>query len=276
MVSAMLYPVASLFLRQAIERGAGLTRVIFISNFGIAAAFLPLLFAPHEAPNWPGLGWPLLTGAAFFLGQSFTILAIRVGDVSIQAPIMGTKTVFVAIGAYFFLAEPVPPALWVGAGITAVAVFLLGSSDRGGMHTVGRCIVYSLLAAGFYGITDILVVAHSFDFSAIPFAIIMTGTNAALSLTLIPTFRKKLGEMRSEAWTPLVTGSLIIGFQAALLFIALAYYGRATAMNILYSTRGLWGVVIVWSAGAFFANRELERVGPGVMRKRLAGALLLT
>jgi hypothetical protein len=51
-------------------------------------------------------------------------------------------------------------------------------------------------------------------------------------------------------------------------------FGNATATNVLYSSRGLWSVVVVWAVGHWFSNRE-QQLGASVLRWRLAGALLM-
>ncbi len=273
--SAVLYPIGSLFLKQALAEGAGALRTIFLSNLGIALCFLPLLPFTDAPPVWSEVAWPILTGVVFFLGQVFTILALKVGDVSVQAPLMGTKTVFVALASIFFLPEGIPSAWWWAAGITALAVFLLGNSEHTTFHHAAACVCFSLLSAAFYGLTDVLVQTRSGAFSRIPFALVMTSTTALLSCGIIPLFNAPLNQLPRSARAALCWGSLAIGVQALLLNIALAFFGRATAMNVLYSSRGLWGIILVWFAGHLFANRERESVPRAIMAKRLLGALLL-
>ena len=45
-------------------------------------------------------------------------------------------------------------------------------------------------------------------------------------------------------------------------------------MNVLYTTRGVWGVLLVWVFGHWFANTE-RSLGPAVLTRRLIGAILL-
>ena len=54
----------------------------------------------------------------------------------------------------------------------------------------------------------------------------------------------------------------------------LGVHGDATAVNIVYSSRGLWSVAAVWLIGHWFSNTEGEVGGPA-MRRRLMGALLM-
>ena len=45
-------------------------------------------------------------------------------------------------------------------------------------------------------------------------------------------------------------------------------------MNIVFSARGLFSVVLVWAVGHWFASEE-RHLEPRVLRARLAGAALM-
>ena len=60
---------------------------------------------------------------------------------------------------------------------------------------------------------------------------------------------------------------------AAMLF-AIGAFGDATAVNVVYSSRGLWSVLAVWWIGHWFQNDE-QHLGPAVLRLRLWGAGLM-
>jgi hypothetical protein len=55
---------------------------------------------------------------------------------------------------------------------------------------------------------------------------------------------------------------------------ALAVFGKATNANIIYASRGLLSVLLVWMIGHWFQNAE-QHLGPKVMRWRLIGTLLM-
>ncbi len=56
-------------------------------------------------------------------------------------------------------------------------------------------------------------------------------------------------------------------------YCVVALKGAAWA-NLLYSSRGLWSVLMVWGFGSFFGNSEGE-AGREVMVRRLLGSALL-
>jgi hypothetical protein len=67
---------------------------------------------------------------------------------------------------------------------------------------------------------------------------------------------------------------LLLSAQALCISYAIAVYREVTKANILYNTRGIWSVVLVWIVGHWFENSEREH-GTRVMIRRLAGAALL-
>ncbi|MET0262978.1 MAG: hypothetical protein ABW223_08780 [Rariglobus sp.] len=76
------------------------------------------------------------------------------------------------------------------------------------------------------------------------------------------------------AWGWLVGGSVLLAMQAASMAYTLGVFGDATAVNIVYSARGLWSVAAVWLIGHWFSNEE-QRLGGAVLRSRLCGAGLM-
>ena len=83
-----------------------------------------------------------------------------------------------------------------------------------------------------------------------------------------------LSAVRPKAWPWLVGGAVLFGGQSIIFVSTLAVYGKATSANIVYASRGLLSVVLVWVVGHWFMNNE-QHLGPKVMRWRLAGALLM-
>jgi len=102
----------------------------------------------------------------------------------------------------------------------------------------------------------------------------MFGTVGVLSFFLIPIFREPLRKIKRPAWPWLIGGSVLLGLQAAGVGIAIGAFGDATAVNVVYSSRGLWSVLAVWWVGHWFHNDE-QNLGPAVLRLRLWGAGLM-
>ncbi len=275
LVCALIYAFGTLLSKRAFSEGVGVARTLFLFNWIQFAYFLPFVFFVDTMPDWSQWLWPLLAGLCFFFGQLTTFTAIRIGDVSVQTPIMGTKMVFVAAFSTLLGAGAVPLSWWWGAFMGMVGVFLLSGLKFKQQGNVWISIALALLSAACYGLCDVLVSQHAKDFSPTAFPIVMMGVNAVLSFTVIPFFRGGYGEFTRTAWIRILSAGFTLTTQGTLLYWTLSHYGKATAINILYSSRGIWSVVLVWGLGAWFANQESQDVGNKTMSLRFLGATLM-
>ena len=275
LASAILYSIGNLFLKQAISEGGGMIRSLFASNIVLSLGFTPLVFALDAAPDWNYWMWPVLAGIVYFLGQLFTIFAIQSGDVSVQTPLMGIKLLFVAAFSYTIRPDEVPPLLWVGAAVCTVGIFLIGGGNVSAFKKSGRTVVLTLIACFFFGATDTLSSYRSADFGRIPFILLMASVVFTLSLGLIPFFRIPLRKTPKKALKWMGIGAAAIGLQAFILVLALTTFGQATEINIVYSSRAIFGILLVLCFASRLGNLEAANAGRKVMRNRLVGALLL-
>jgi hypothetical protein len=94
------------------------------------------------------------------------------------------------------------------------------------------------------------------------------------SLALIPFFNAPLRVMSGQAWRWVGFGSLLLTLNNAGIVFAIGRWGGATAVNIVYSVRGLVSVGLVWAIGHWFQSRE-QHLEPRVLRFRLIGAGLM-
>ncbi|MEC7224615.1 MAG: DMT family transporter [Verrucomicrobiota bacterium] len=276
LASAIIYPFASVFLKRAIGEGCGLLRTAFVSNMVLFMVFTCALPFNEKIPEWSHVGWALIAGLCFFGGQVFTFIAIRHGDVSIQSPMMGVKVIFVAFFSYILKPDEVPALIWIGSILAAAAIFLLGGASLKGFKENSKTVFWSLLACACFGGSDTLAGYRSSEFGEIPFIVIMVTVVAVLSILMIPFFSSPLRSCPKKAIGFAALGGLAIGVQGLILNLSLAYLGQATAMNIIYSTRALWGVLIVWILGTVLGNNEAAVHGNKIMFKRFAGAMLLS
>ena len=73
----------------------------------------------------------------------------------------------------------------------------------------------------------------------------------------------------------LLFGALLLAVQALAMYSAIGLFGSATMTNILYGSRCLWSVLLVWVLGAMAGDSLTSQGRVGVMTRRLIGALLL-
>jgi len=171
--------------------------------------------------------------------------------------------------------QPIPPAWWGAVFLTAVATALLGGGKRPADVSAFRAsILYGLPAATAFALTDIFCQMWAPPVGFGHFAPIMFGSVALFSVTLIPFFKSPLRAITPTDWEWLLIGAALIALQASGIAYAIIRYENATTTNIIYNTRAVWSVIIVWTIGHWFANTERHQ-GHGVMGRRLIGSALL-
>ncbi len=275
LLSSVLYVGGALFLKQAGGFGVGLWRTTFVANLICGVSFNVLWFLGGSFPSVTQWWQPALVALLFLAGQILSFLAIERGDVSVATPVLGIKVVLVAIFVSLVLRESVSPAMWLAAALSSVGIVFLNRGGTGpSPHHAGLTIALGMLAAACYALFDVLVQKWSPAWGAGRFLPMLMWVVALYSLALIPFFHAPLRAVPHAAWRPLLFGGGFIAAQGIFLISALSLYGKATAVNVVYSSRGLWSVLAVWWLGHWFGNTERDR-GTEVLRWRLLGALLL-
>jgi drug/metabolite transporter (DMT)-like permease len=274
MAGAFLYTLAMLCIKRALAEGAGPWRVKFICNLTMGLTYLPILFWAEQP--WSTLAWApvALCGFTFLVGQIFTFLALHRGDVSVATPLLGTKVLFVAVLTVLLIGDTVPWPWWLGAFLVVAAIFLLRGDTALDRKRLLPSIGYSLISAFAFALTDVMLqkwVQHGGFGLFVP---MMFGLMALFSFAFVPFFHEPLTRMPKKIWVWLLPGAILLAINALCMAYTISVYGHATAANIVYSSRGLWSVVLVWILGHWFANEE-RHAGLKVMRQRLLGASLL-
>jgi drug/metabolite transporter (DMT)-like permease len=274
LTSSLLYVASALALKRATQKSAGVWRTTFLCNIAAAVLFapLPLIWAagPGPAPLWQAA----LIALAFVVGQVCTMVALNFGDVSVATPVVGTKVVFVAFFVTLLVGQGVSADLWASAGMNAARIALLNRGSAGDRRHVGRTIVASLLAAVCYGLFDTLVRKWAGDWGVGRLLATVMAMNAVMSLALLPLVEKPLLRPPHAAVRPMLLGALLLALQAVVLVTTLGRFDDTTRINVVYNSRGLWSVLVVWLVGHRLGNHERE-THRGVFGWRIAGAALM-
>jgi drug/metabolite transporter (DMT)-like permease len=273
---AFTYVLAALAFKRAAELGVGVWRTTFVANWTACLAFLPFWLAAGRPVVALELYWqPALAAAFFLLGQASIFLALKHGDVTVTTPVMGTKVLMVALFTVLFNAGDMPWRWWVGAGLSTLAVLLLHlGKGTGTPRMIGRTVLLAWLSASFYGLGDVFIQKWAPAWGAAAFAPAMFGWVGVYSLALIPFFSAPLSRMTGSSWRWVGAGSLLMALNNAGIVLAIGIWGGATAVNIVYSARGLVSVVVVWAIGHWFHSQE-QHLDPRVLRLRLVGGGLM-
>ena len=122
---------------------------------------------------------------------------------------------------------------------------------------------------------DLLIQRWAPAWGAGYFLPIAFGFAALLSLSFArladcPSDLRKCGAVR-----PLAIGALLMSVQAIGMTVTLGLFGDATRVNIVYSLRGLWGVLLTWVLARRLAADSASVTGHRTMTMRLIGAVLI-
>jgi drug/metabolite transporter (DMT)-like permease len=271
--SALGYAVAALMLKRGTE-GAGPWRVAFFTN-GLAAILFSLLWLwPADHPiSMRNVLHAAITGACFFVGQVFTFLALSRGDVSVATPVLGSKIIFVALFTVLLGTGEISGTTWLAVLLTAAATALLGGGGTTHRGALFRSLLYGFCAAAAFALTDVTQQHWVQEWGFFHYIPTMFLSLAFLSLGLLPFFIRDQREVSGASWRWMASGGVVLSLQAFGMAWSICTIG-ATTTNVLYNSRGVWSVVLVWSIGHWFGNEERTR-GRAVMLRRLFGSLLL-
>lgn len=274
LTSGFLVACGNLALKRALQGGFGVTRVVFLISWGYLLGLLPIMFFEHEVLDWSRWWIAVLSGCTTFFGYVFILASLRTGDVSVQTPLQGTKVIFVATYSLFLIPGEIPLSWWAGVILTFLSILLIGSKDLFTKRHSVLSIAYTIISSACFAMTDVLVAKEAPLFGRWPFIYGNVISFAFLSLFLIPFFRGRIfsAPPLGKKWGFWAAG-LLAAQNFGLLF-ALSIYGMPTVINIVYSSRGIWAIVLAWFVGHWFGNME-RAAGKGAFVRRTIGAILL-
>ena len=156
--AGFVYTISALLAKRGLELGAGTFRSLVYSNWVMALFFVPYPMLAQTPLAMEDLKAGGMIGILFFAAQSCCFIALRSGDASMVTPIMGSKSVFVALFLFILNLSPTPlgPATWTAAILAAIAVALIGWPARGSKPSL-MGLGFALATAAGFGLVDALV-----------------------------------------------------------------------------------------------------------------------
>lgn len=272
---ALVYVFGALTVRRAAAIGVGVWRTSFVSNWIIVLFFVPVWFRAGGSWHAPAdYIQPATTAVLFFGGQALTFLALHRGDVSVVTPVMGTKVILVALFSSLLRVGEVPFRWWLGALLSTAAIGLLHLGEKSGRRNIGPTVLLAFGSAASFSFGDVLIQKWVPAWGLANFAPPMFLFVGLLSCAFLPFFRAPLRSLDAAAWRWVAPGAFLMALNNAGVILALVIVGSATAVNIVYSVRALFSVLLVWSIGHWFANEE-KHLARRVLGLRLLGAALM-
>jgi drug/metabolite transporter (DMT)-like permease len=264
-----------LCLKRTHERGASTWTSIILVCWCSALIFPSLTLMGGTMQPASLLWQPAIIGGLFLAGQLLTFLAVAHGDVSIAAPVLGIKVLIVPAASRFFVNEELSPEIWIAAAIAVVGIAFVQARDA----TVDRSRIvasvgYALLAACSMTLFDLLIQRWAPNWGAGYFLPIAFAFAALFSLAFIPLADRPADSRRLGVLRLLLIGAVLMSVQAIGMTVTLGLFGDAKRVNIVYSLRGLWGVLLTW-----LLARHVNTSGSGASHRtmvmRLIGAVLI-
>ncbi len=275
LASSILTVVGLLFLKQAQARSTSTWTTLLAVAWVTGLCFLSLTALGGTMQPWMQLWQPASVGALFLIGLTFTFLGVRIGDVSIVTPVQGVKVLLVPAFAILITRDVAGQQVWLAAAVAVGGIWLIGANDDSvDRSRIRISIACALLAAVSLTFFDLLIQRWAPAWGPGYFLPIAFGSTAVLSLFLLPLASQPEHPIRSQLNMPLLLGSLLMAVQAFGMTFTIAKFGDATRVNIVYSLRGLWGVLLTWMLSKSLGLTADSPSTP-LMLKRLAGAVLI-
>jgi len=278
------YACGAIAIKRSLTLGVSGAWVNMTCNAVMAFSFQWLWLLPGGVTSPHALLAPAVCGFLFFLGQICTFRAIATGDVSVSTPLLGTKVVLVTLFSVFLLGKSLPVAWWGASFLATLGIALISYTPGGSHRHLAQAVAWSLAAAALFALTDVLVQSWVPRVGYSRFAPVMFGVTGICSLFHLPALLHGARTSRRSNGTPVVpgtaypwlfAGALLLAVQGLGMYSAIGLYGSATLTNILYGSRCLWSVILVWLLGSLGPDRSAGSDRGAVMFRRLMGALLL-
>ncbi len=278
--SSVVFVLGMMLAKQAIDRGVSPWTGTFLANVWLALFWAGVAIVRGEIIPVEAWGDAALIGLLFVLGQLFTFLAFQFGDVSVATPVFGVKVLMVAAVTSLLAEINVPLNVWAAGALACVGIMLIQWSDGRAPANArtsrrGLTIILALSAAFCLSLFDVSLQEWVGSWNSFAFLPVMFGAAGVLSLVFLPKVDgpKRLYELKATKW--MLGGTLLMAVQAMSMCYALAEFGDAPRVNIVYALRALWGVMLAWQLARTLGTNEAT-LGRAVMLRRLAGAVLLT
>ncbi len=218
---------------------------------------------------------PAIIGALFLAGQLFTFLAVARGDVSVAAPVLGVKVLIVPALSPLFVDDELSSKVWIAAAVAVVGIGFVQARDK----SIERSLIvasvgYAMLAACAMTLFDLLIQRWAGAWGAGYLLPIAFAFAALFSLTFVRLADRPAELRQRGVIRPLAIGCVLMAVQAVGMTVTLGLYGDATRVNIVYSLRGLWGVLLTWFLARHLVGSE-NTPSNRTMTMRLIGAVLI-
>lgn len=274
--AALCYTLGVIIIKYSSQTKAlSATSLLVINNLLSGLVFIPQIFFATKLPELNIVWQPLLAGAFCALGNLTTFICAERGEVSLMTPIMGVKILFVLMFSAMMLHTHLPFSIMLAGALCCIAVFIMGwTKQSGSKGKLFFTIFLAIIACASYAICDVIMqkCAPSFSTKAM-----LSLTTMPITLSIIPFIPKFFKEVKSTNATAISIGMLSATFlvgESYLMFISITGKVGAALCNILFNTRGVIAIILVYILGRKIAKmQELDKTL--AIRRTLGATLIL-
>lgn len=241
---------------------------LFATGLG-SLVIIPLVEFQDPSGHWLDI---ILVGAPFALGHYCFVMANRFGDASFVVPMMGLKVFFVALFAAIWLDEVYSIWVYIGASGAVAGIFFLNDGKRHGslaalLLILGNCVLYAA--------TDIFLVRlFRAGFTAYEVMIYLFAGGALFMLPLALVVLRGKWRVNRQFMGGLAVFGIAQAGGGILLMLSFAIAQKATMVNIIQSSRGLFAVLAVYIISRI-GIRGLEVLNNGQYLSRGLGSAMI-
>lgn len=275
-VSAVVYAVASLLVKRATNGKIGALTVCFVINALIFVVYMPLFIATFNLATLHCFKYVLLCAVIYLAGQYANYVAFSKGDITVVNPVLGVKTLLVAIFASIFTQRHISDIWFLAAILSVAGVLFVGTEKLKVSKKEFLPVFFAIFAAAAWAAMDIVMQENASKMGVLFFISSLSIILLPLSLPLLPVAKKELKNASRATVAILLLGAALMILKDVLFCYSLSVSkGGAVLANILVSTRGLFTILIAWLFGAVFGNFEMKKVSFAFAVRRLIGAIFL-
>ena len=274
-IAAALYSLSVIFVKlSTAENKISPTSILVLNNVAMWLLFLPSLFFKGGIKDMMLIWQPILVGLFFAMGNYATFLCAHKGEVSLMTPIMGLKILIVLILAKFILGMELPHLMVAAGIICCIAVFIMGYSKKR-ISSKKEWLTFGLAiwACSSYAACDVLIQKFSPNFSALSMLCI---SNFVLLISTFPYFKRFARDLKNAPKPALAlaaTAAALMVVEALFMFFALTGSVSAPLCNILYNTRGIMSIILVFIIGKYVDG--LDKLSQGSAIRRVIGSIMI-
>lgn len=243
-LGALLHPPLGWLFQKGEKLGVRMSVTVGVSNL-IAGFMFFCYLRPDWGPAWSGLdAFALLNGVFFFLGQWFSVRAVKAGDLVVHTSALGLKLLVVGFLSLVIGLETGSLGLVAAVFVGAIGIFMLAGGNLVGWREHRATLAWTVVGTIFFGVCDVMTAWKASELGSPRWLVLMMASSGFCALALLLRRSKVLLSYRSQPRILLVLLGLglLMGGQALLVNTAFSVYREPTVSNVVFATRGLLAI----------------------------------